>query len=167
MVWAPLLTRPPFPLSLSLPPPRTAQHDIDAFRGCLSRGSSARECGRKLFYGAQQLVKGLYALSIPDWMEVYDNSTMMVFRTEDYSADMRGHATRVLDFLGVPVPPPDVLDLALEGRYNEGAEPRPNVPGCDGKRKPMLPETRRLVQDFYDPYNRELAQLLGDPRYIW
>ena len=31
----------------------------------------------------------------------------------------------------------------------------------------MLPETRKLLEDFYTPYNMELAELLGDDSFLW
>ena len=38
---------------------------------------------------------------------------------------------------------------------------------CDGPRAPMLPNTRRIIEEFYSPYNAELAELLGDDSYAW
>jgi hypothetical protein len=35
------------------------------------------------------------------------------------------------------------------------------------KYQKMLPETRALLRAFYDPYNRKLATLLQDERYLW
>lgn len=31
----------------------------------------------------------------------------------------------------------------------------------------MLPETHQLLLNFYQPYNEELAELLGDQSYLW
>ena len=31
----------------------------------------------------------------------------------------------------------------------------------------MLPETRKLLSQFYAPYNAMLAKLLNDDRYLW
>ena len=31
----------------------------------------------------------------------------------------------------------------------------------------MLPETRQMLNEFYGPYNDELAELLGDPSFAW
>lgn len=31
----------------------------------------------------------------------------------------------------------------------------------------MLPQTRKLLEDFYAPFNAKLAQKLGDDRYLW
>lgn len=36
-----------------------------------------------------------------------------------------------------------------------------------GKTGSMLPETRRTLSEFYKPYNKQLAQLLGDDGYLW
>ncbi len=32
---------------------------------------------------------------------------------------------------------------------------------------PMLPETRTILDQFYAPYNRQLARLLGDDRFLF
>jgi N-acetylgalactosamine 4-sulfate 6-O-sulfotransferase len=31
----------------------------------------------------------------------------------------------------------------------------------------MLNETRRLLNEFYEPYNRELADMLDDDKFLW
>jgi len=33
--------------------------------------------------------------------------------------------------------------------------------------KPMLPETRQLLSDFYRPWNEKLAELLQDNGFVW
>lgn len=32
---------------------------------------------------------------------------------------------------------------------------------------PMLPETRQLLQDFYEPFNQALAELVGDQELLY
>lgn len=34
-------------------------------------------------------------------------------------------------------------------------------------RGPMLPETRKLLDDLYRPFNEKLADLLDDQRFLW
>ena len=34
-------------------------------------------------------------------------------------------------------------------------------------RVPMLPEARRMLDDFFGPLNAQLARLLGDERFTW
>ena len=31
----------------------------------------------------------------------------------------------------------------------------------------MMPETRKLLTDFYAPYNKQLVKLIGDERFLW
>lgn len=31
----------------------------------------------------------------------------------------------------------------------------------------MLPETKKMLEDFYEPYNKRLATLLKDDRWGW
>lgn len=31
----------------------------------------------------------------------------------------------------------------------------------------MLPETRRILDEFYKPYNDILADMLGDDKWLW
>ena len=33
--------------------------------------------------------------------------------------------------------------------------------------KPVWDKTRELLNDFYRPFNRELAKLLGDDKWLW
>ena len=41
-------------------------------------------------------------------------------------------------------------------------------PKFQHKVKPeMLDETKRLLQEFYKPFNEELARTLNDNRYLW
>ncbi len=35
------------------------------------------------------------------------------------------------------------------------------------KYEPMRPETRQLLEEFYAPFNKKLADMLGDPRWAW
>ena len=35
------------------------------------------------------------------------------------------------------------------------------------KKPPMLPSTRELLQEFFEPFNLKLAQLLNDDKFLW
>ena len=35
------------------------------------------------------------------------------------------------------------------------------------KRVPMYPKTRALLDAYYRPYNKQLAALLNDERFLW
>ena len=37
----------------------------------------------------------------------------------------------------------------------------------DGAAFEMFPETRKLLREFFHPYNVRLAELLADEQYLW
>lgn len=59
------------------------------------------------------------------------------------------------------------LDQATSQRVqaktaNRGHNHRSAVPGCDGERTAMLPETQQLLRKFYAPLINMLAAQIGD-----
>ncbi len=59
-------------------------------------------------------------------------------------------------FLDSSTPEKYQEDLAQEKIQNKGYRPGG-----------MLPETRILLQEFYAPFNKKLAALLSDNRFLW
>lgn len=54
-------------------------------RKCMEAGESPRECAVKHYEGKpQQLIKGLYALFLPDWQAAYREDQLMVINTDAY-----------------------------------------------------------------------------------
>ena len=69
----------------------------------------------------------------------------MLVRSEDFFDDPRTTYARVLNFLGLPPWQPQEMR-----KYNFFGESQP------------MPETTRLqLQEFFEPHNRELAELTG------
>jgi hypothetical protein len=99
---------------------------------------------------------GLYVLFIEKWLEHFSLDQFLVVRLEDYTIDPRAHMQRVFDFLELPNPRSwgTVLHDGVANKHRT-------------ERRPMLPETERALRDFYLPYNRLLAKLLKDPKYLW
>lgn len=52
-------------------------------------------------YQPQQLIKGMYSLYLPYWLEVWHRSRLLLMRTEDYKAAPEQHVQAAMDFLGV------------------------------------------------------------------
>ena len=55
-----------------------------------------------------------------------------------------------------PYPPSTLQRLEYIGKSNS-----------QSRKKAMLPQTRKLLNDFYRPFNLELANLLNDKGYMW
>jgi len=134
--------------------------EVGKFGAC-RRTRSARRCARSLFYEAQQLIKGLYALFLRDWLSSFDPSQLLLLRLEDYDAAPAAHLRAVLTFLSLTQPTGALWRRML-------SRPRANVhrAGASGSTA-LLPETRSLLASFYAPFNEELAALLGDDRFLW
>ena len=121
----------------------------------------ADRCTRELYlHGAQQLVKGMYASYVRDWVSVYPPTSFLWLRLEDYRADPRSSLTRIFAHIGVSHPTPEVWDVLL-------AAPTRN------KRRPNAPKTtvetldqaaRDTLVSIYRPFNARLGELLG-PRF--
>lgn len=144
-----------------------AEREVAIFRGCIDSGKRAFECAGETFYLAEQLVKGIYSAVLRNWLDMYTRDEFMLIRTESYAKKARQTILSVHDFLGVEHPPEDLLASELDKRYNEGSHENPNIEGCTGPRLPMLSKTRALLEEFYAPYNEQLALLWGDPEMTW
>ena len=119
--------------------------------------NTARRCARKLFADAQQLVKGIYSIPLESWLAVFPPEQMLIFRLEDYQADLADHLQAAISFLGLPNPPAQAWGRMLaQRRANRRA------PGGES----MHNGTASMLRAFYRPFNEELARLLGDSRYL-
>jgi hypothetical protein len=63
-----------------------ATEQIAIVDSCINDGKSMRQCARELFNPAQQVVKGMYAAFVPDWLAEYPSEQILWIRAEDYYA---------------------------------------------------------------------------------
>ena len=133
---------------------QTAVKEVEEWNACVADQGQAK-CVR--LYNPQQLVKGMYAEFIGEWLSSFPRDQLLFLRNEDYKVAQREHMEAVFGFLGVrnltESEWSDVMDMPVK-----------NV----GKGKTeMLPKTRKLLEEFYKPFNAMLASKLGDDRYLW
>ncbi|GLI66279.1 hypothetical protein VaNZ11_010037 [Volvox africanus] len=133
----------------------TAQKDIATWRTCVDQ-RGLKYCVRH--YHPQQLVKGMYSEFITDWLAHWPRDQLLFLRNEDYSAKTREHIEAVFKFLGVRQP------SEAEWMKVVGMETRNRN---SNKYTAMLPETRAMLEGFYQPFNERLAKILGDDRWLW
>jgi hypothetical protein len=91
------------------------------------------------------LTRGLYARQLRRWFAVYPRDRFLIVRSEDFFNDPRATYARILEFLGLPSWQPKEMR-----KYN-----------FFGESQPMPDATRRQLQAFFEPHNRELAELTG------
>ncbi|PNW71586.1 hypothetical protein CHLRE_16g660390v5 [Chlamydomonas reinhardtii] len=143
------------------PPPtpddfhKQATEEVATWRACVE-AHGQKHCVRH--YHPQQLVKGMYSEFIMDWLNHWPRDQLLFLRNEDYSAATREHMQTVIDFLAMRQPADKEWDviMAMKTR-NKNSD----------KYKPMLPETRAMLEAFYRPYNERLAHVLNDDRWLW
>ena len=138
---------------------------IRLFDKCL-KGTNLRSCcynskfiDRKV--AVVLIPLGIYICYIRDWKEKYGDQ-LKVVRIEDY----RDHtvSTMIDLFKFIDVSPPDMDDL--QG-YVNSSQPVNSRKAEDVLQGDMLGSTRELLDNFFGPYNRELARYLNDDRFSY
>ncbi|KAG2452263.1 hypothetical protein HYH02_003287 [Chlamydomonas schloesseri] len=132
------------------------ERDIKNWKACVARHGQP-ECVKR--YEPQQLVKGMYAEFVDAWTAVFPRQQLLFLRTEDYKAAPREHLQAVMKFLGMrELSDSETGSLMRLRRFNAQSEKYPR----------MWPRSRKLLEEFYRPFNEKLAALMGnDPRFLW
>ncbi|XP_067950448.1 uncharacterized protein [Watersipora subatra] len=78
-------------------------------------------------------------------------------KMEDYAKDREECMKKIFRFVGVPV------IKTKEMNRNDSSK----VANVGYKVKPVLRETKQLLKMFYEPFNVELAEMLGDDKWLW
>ncbi|KAK7504794.1 hypothetical protein BaRGS_00003822 [Batillaria attramentaria] len=105
-------------------------------------------------------IVGIYYVYVQDWLLRFPREQVYITRLEDLSANVTGEMTKIFEFLELdPVNQETMAEIESAKRANVGTLSR--------KFGPILPATKSLLDDFYRPFNRRLAQLLGDDRFLW
>uniref|UniRef100_A0A7S0N6V6 Sulfotransferase n=1 Tax=Chlamydomonas leiostraca TaxID=1034604 RepID=A0A7S0N6V6_9CHLO len=109
-------------------------------------------------YHPQQLVKGMYAEFLSDWLRVWPKEQLLILRNEDYKVAQREHMEVVFNFLGLrALSEPEWAKVMTMPARNKNSD----------KYAPMWAETRKILDDFYAPFNARLAKMMADDRYLW
>ena len=136
--------------------------DIKIFNDCLAEQDFRHCCYNKANNVFQQtrLNIGLYMCWVVDFREIFGEN-MYMLTTEEYSNNQMQTMKELYRFLGVST---DIDFTPLENMFTE----RVNERHAAGVQKGGLPaETRKLLDDFYRPYNEQLAEYLGDTKYLF
>jgi hypothetical protein len=90
--------------------------------------------------------RGRYAEQLEHWLRFYRREQLLVLRFEDLVPEPLAVLNRVLAWLGLPA----MADARLEPRNTR------NYP-------PMKPDTAGRLRTYFEPWNRRLETLLGQP----
>ncbi len=105
-----------------------------------------------------RLSVSMYYVHLIKWFRIFPREQLHVTRLADLASDPSGTMDKVWDFLGVP---PKVKKIKKKVKANAWNKKK------DGEDFKMFPETRKLLADFFHPYNVRLAELLDDEGFLW
>ncbi|XP_052788433.1 carbohydrate sulfotransferase 15-like [Mya arenaria] len=129
------------------------QHEIQEFKTC-SMKQTLRHCvyikHNESKFGRVWL--GLYAVFLEDYYRVFPREQILVLSLETCSQDFALCLQRTYDFLEVA--PIDLETIRVWLNQSEIANRGPS-------KVTMLDSTRRMAEQFYEPYNADLLKLMG------
>jgi len=137
---------------------------LAAFAELCPAGRPRSDCAVAAYGRCEQLAKGLYSAFLPDYWASFTREQLLVLRSEEYGRDLEGSLAAVLAHVGLQQPSAEVWERMLQReRSNSRKQAGAARGGAAGE---MAGETRRLLTEFYAPWNAELAGMLGDERYL-
>lgn len=90
------------------------------------------------------LSRGIYVDQLIRWSKYFDDEQMLVLKSEEFFKNTPDTMKRVLNFLNLPDWTPPALGSRNTGSY-----------------MPMDPDTRRWLEDYFEPHNQRLYKYLG------
>ncbi|XP_076455667.1 carbohydrate sulfotransferase 15-like [Babylonia areolata] len=107
-----------------------------------------------------RIQENVYPVLMEDWLRVVPRDQFLFLRFEDYREDMGTQLRKVYSFLGLDSLSDEQLRrLTTSNVRNKGK--------LVTKTAPMLPETERVLQEFYQPFIWRFAAMLNDKRFLW
>ena len=140
---------------------------IEYFMDCLSRNQSIFECANDKYYtvppwhsqcGAVgfQFIISMYYIHLSKWMQFFPKENFLFLRTEDMSSDSPTVMRNITNFLNIDEFPEKVISFLSTHKQNVHHD-----------NTTMLPETRKILSKFFQPFNEKLVELIGDKRFLW
>ena len=137
---------------------------INRIQSCLAAGNHSllwclgdlnllqQGCG----YIGRRFSIGMYYVHIHKWMQFYPRENFLFLKTEDIRGEPQQIMAQITDFLGV--------DRVSDKDAREWLSAETNV---QKHYQRMKPESEELLNNFYKPYNKLLANLTGSRRFSW
>lgn len=113
-----------------------------------------------VFFHADQLIRGMYAPFVADFLGAFPESQLLVVRTEDFIDKRQPLLNRIWRHLGVE--PLDFENGSVPPALVRVQRRLPTDYWTWTKQKgPILPETTLVLKELYRPFNQELRAMLA------
>ncbi|ELT90371.1 hypothetical protein CAPTEDRAFT_150358 [Capitella teleta] len=107
---------------------------------------------------------GIYYIYLVDWFATYPRDQFYITRLEDFAEKKSAVASEIFEFLELPPVSDDILFEIDKDTVHNTAVQRSGKGTTVGELL-MWDSTKKIIQDFYRPWNDKLVQLLGDDKY--
>lgn len=137
------------------------QKEIENFHICLKSRPLRHCCFSDKHSQKLRIAVGIYICFATDWAQLFKENFLAITLKEYYS-DTVGTMLKVYNHIGLHEP--DVADLTEfidKSRTKNSNTANKEVFGQ------MLEKTRELLNNFYEPYNIDLADYLGDSKFLF
>ncbi|XP_033119816.1 carbohydrate sulfotransferase 15-like [Anneissia japonica] len=135
------------------------EKSIKSFNYCLQH-LDVRKCTYIYHDDLVRLDIGNYNIYVRDWLRAFPRQQLYFLRTDEWR-NCTIELPKIYNFLAQrPLSDSEITSICTKPQRNTNTR-RTNLLG------PMLPETRKLLDDFYKPFMKDLAEALEDKRYIW
>ncbi len=141
---------------------------LQEFRDCIESGHSQFRCTAlqsQHFLGPCYQVRlglNMYYIHLVRWFRIFPQERLHVVRLEDLTTDPAGTMDQVWGFLEKPLN----LEIQVQAIKKKVKANKWSMKK-DGQQFRMFPETRKLLAEFFHPYNVRLAKFLGDEKFLW
>ena len=142
--------------------------ELQIFEQCMRRKSFER-CTHNALLGSRvmshdgiacgrvRLGISLYHVHVSRWLKIIPRDQFLFLRTEDLAADPYVVLQKVWQFLELPAQSQDDLSNILYEHSNSNQLTSVEID----------PETRKILEQFFQPHNEKLAHLLSDEKFLW
>jgi hypothetical protein len=113
------------------------------------------------FYYTSCIFRSLYHDQVWRWLQLYPRDQVMIIQAEDFFINRTEIMNKVVRFLNLQPFKFDSIDLKKAwggGASNDFEKP--------GDYMPMKDETRKLLENYFAPFNDQLFSLIGE-QYNW
>ncbi len=149
-----VLMRDPVPRAYSHYFEKHIQKAVNEFQQCV-RNISIYECVNKVRTDYKELSvwlgSGVYHIHIQKWMQFWPKEQFILLKTEEMVLQPVSTLRKITDFLS--------LDPFSEKTAVSAMTARKNVNKSNHTK--LLPFTVKLLQSFYQPFNKKLEELFG------
>ena len=109
-----------------------------------------------------RLTISLYYAHLVKWLLYFPRENFLFLRTEDLSSHSYEVLAKVTDFLSIS----PVNATTAAAWFDSPRNVQTKVMHSSDNFS-VLPETRRILDEFYAPYNTMLAEITGDEHFLW